>query len=46
MQLCERGVYECFDTCRSCKEACIMWTQPAYTDLRLGFDITLHVSNR
>ncbi|HKT67204.1 MULTISPECIES: pyrroloquinoline quinone precursor peptide PqqA [Burkholderia] len=23
-----------------------MWTKPAYTDLRLGFEITMYVSNR
>lgn len=23
-----------------------MWTKPAYTDLRLGFEVTLYISNR
>ncbi|HKT66757.1 MULTISPECIES: pyrroloquinoline quinone precursor peptide PqqA [unclassified Burkholderia] len=23
-----------------------MWTKPAYTDLRLGFEVTMYVSNR
>ncbi|WP_156429690.1 pyrroloquinoline quinone precursor peptide PqqA [Burkholderia sp. FL-7-2-10-S1-D7] len=23
-----------------------MWTKPAYIDLRLGFEITMYVSNR
>ncbi|CAG9226319.1 MULTISPECIES: pyrroloquinoline quinone precursor peptide PqqA [Burkholderiaceae] len=23
-----------------------MWTKPAYTDLRLGFEITMYISNR
>ncbi|MBG0874881.1 MULTISPECIES: pyrroloquinoline quinone precursor peptide PqqA [Burkholderia] len=23
-----------------------MWIKPAYTDLRLGFEITMYVSNR
>ncbi|MDW9233492.1 coenzyme PQQ peptide PqqA [Burkholderia cepacia] len=24
----------------------VMWIKPAYTDLRLGFEITMYVSNR
>ncbi|MDN3523387.1 pyrroloquinoline quinone precursor peptide PqqA [Halomonas ramblicola] len=23
-----------------------MWTKPAYRDLRLGFEVTLYISNR
>ncbi|MET0404620.1 pyrroloquinoline quinone precursor peptide PqqA [Archangium minus] len=23
-----------------------MWTKPAYTDLRIGFEVTMYVSNR
>ncbi|WP_010627635.1 pyrroloquinoline quinone precursor peptide PqqA [Halomonas sp. KM-1] len=23
-----------------------MWTKPAYSDLRLGFEVTLYISNR
>ncbi|MDU9389999.1 pyrroloquinoline quinone precursor peptide PqqA [Pseudomonas japonica] len=23
-----------------------MWTKPAYTDLRLGFEVTLYFANR
>ncbi|AXY44320.1 MULTISPECIES: pyrroloquinoline quinone precursor peptide PqqA [Halomonas] len=23
-----------------------MWTKPAYQDLRLGFEVTLYISNR
>ncbi|QTF94375.1 pyrroloquinoline quinone precursor peptide PqqA [Halomonas sp. BM-2019] len=23
-----------------------MWTKPAYTDLRLGFEVTLYISHR
>ncbi|KAA0009694.1 MULTISPECIES: pyrroloquinoline quinone precursor peptide PqqA [Halomonadaceae] len=23
-----------------------MWTKPTYTDLRLGFEVTLYISNR
>ncbi|WP_321904986.1 pyrroloquinoline quinone precursor peptide PqqA [Paraburkholderia tropica] len=23
-----------------------MWTKPAYTNLRLGFEITMYISNR
>lgn len=23
-----------------------MWTKPAYTDLRLGFEVTLYIANR
>ncbi|NVF12964.1 pyrroloquinoline quinone precursor peptide PqqA [Vreelandella maris] len=23
-----------------------MWTKPAYKDLRLGFEVTLYISNR
>ncbi|WP_323123271.1 pyrroloquinoline quinone precursor peptide PqqA [Burkholderia alba] len=23
-----------------------MWTKPAYTDLRLGFEVTMYISNR
>ncbi|HIX60701.1 MAG: pyrroloquinoline quinone precursor peptide PqqA [Halomonadaceae bacterium] len=23
-----------------------MWTKPAYNDLRLGFEVTLYISNR
>ncbi|PMR75977.1 pyrroloquinoline quinone precursor peptide PqqA [Billgrantia endophytica] len=23
-----------------------MWNKPAYTDLRLGFEVTLYISNR
>ncbi|HEV3427512.1 MULTISPECIES: pyrroloquinoline quinone precursor peptide PqqA [Burkholderiaceae] len=23
-----------------------MWTKPAYTDLRFGFEITMYISNR
>ncbi|MCG5071956.1 MULTISPECIES: pyrroloquinoline quinone precursor peptide PqqA [Burkholderiaceae] len=23
-----------------------MWTKPAYTDLRLGFEITMYIANR
>ncbi|OUM35551.1 pyrroloquinoline quinone precursor peptide PqqA [Pseudomonas sp. 1239] len=24
----------------------MMWTKPAYTDLRLGFEVTLYFANR
>ncbi|OUE38028.1 coenzyme PQQ precursor peptide PqqA [Billgrantia desiderata SP1] len=24
----------------------LMWTKPTYTDLRLGFEVTLYISNR
>ncbi|MGV8842488.1 MAG: pyrroloquinoline quinone precursor peptide PqqA [Pseudomonas sp.] len=23
-----------------------MWTKPAFTDLRIGFEVTLYISNR
>ncbi|MCE8022475.1 pyrroloquinoline quinone precursor peptide PqqA [Halomonas sp. MCCC 1A11036] len=23
-----------------------MWTKPTYTDLRLGFEVTLYIANR
>ncbi|QXE07454.1 MULTISPECIES: pyrroloquinoline quinone precursor peptide PqqA [Paraburkholderia] len=23
-----------------------MWTKPAFTDLRLGFEVTMYISNR
>ncbi|MBT9573927.1 pyrroloquinoline quinone precursor peptide PqqA [Pseudomonas umsongensis] len=23
-----------------------MWTQPAYTDLRIGFEVTMYFANR
>ncbi|MFY0584033.1 pyrroloquinoline quinone precursor peptide PqqA [Cystobacter fuscus] len=23
-----------------------MWTKPAYTDLRIGFEVTMYASNR
>ncbi|MCH4562482.1 pyrroloquinoline quinone precursor peptide PqqA [Halomonas sp. M4R5S39] len=23
-----------------------MWTKPSYTDLRLGFEVTLYIANR
>jgi coenzyme PQQ precursor peptide PqqA len=28
------------------KETCMQWTTPAYTDLRLGFEITIYIANR
>jgi coenzyme PQQ precursor peptide PqqA len=30
----------------SVKELAMQWTTPAYTDLRLGFEITMYVANR
>jgi len=24
----------------------IMWTKPAYTDLRIGFEVTMYFANR
>lgn len=28
------------------KEARYMWTKPKYEDMRLGFEVTLYISNR
>jgi pyrroloquinoline quinone biosynthesis protein A len=28
------------------KEVCIMWTKPAYEDLRIGFEVTMYFANR
>ncbi len=28
------------------KEVMIMWTKPAYTDLRIGFEVTMYFANR
>lgn len=30
---------------RTCKES-VMWTKPAFTDLRIGFEVTLYFANR
>jgi pyrroloquinoline quinone biosynthesis protein A len=27
-------------------EELIMWTKPAYTDLRIGFEVTMYFANR
>ncbi|CAI8856387.1 pyrroloquinoline quinone biosynthesis protein A [Pseudomonas sp. IT-P218] len=28
------------------KRNSIMWTKPAYTDLRIGFEVTMYFANR
>jgi len=28
------------------KRTCPMWTKPAYTDLRIGFEVTMYFANR
>jgi pyrroloquinoline quinone biosynthesis protein A len=28
------------------QEDCAMWTKPAFTDLRIGFEVTMYFANR
>jgi pyrroloquinoline quinone biosynthesis protein A len=28
------------------EEDCPMWTKPAFTDLRIGFEVTMYFANR
>ncbi|PHQ14249.1 pyrroloquinoline quinone precursor peptide PqqA [Marinobacter profundi] len=31
---------------QSSQEVSIMWTKPAYEDLRIGFEVTMYFANR
>lgn len=43
--LCRKWQLSC-DICNPIAGELIMWTKPAYEDLRIGFEVTMYFANR